>query len=93
MKEADIDGNGTLEFEEFAGLMSSLMSGGGSGGSSKWEKVFKKFDKDNSGSIDESELKAAIESIGIKIDAKELKKTLKQADLDGNGSLDIDEFA
>jgi Ca2+-binding EF-hand superfamily protein len=53
------------------------MSGGSSGGSSKWEKVFKKFDKDNSGSIDESELKAAIESIGIKIDAKELKKTLK----------------
>jgi Ca2+-binding EF-hand superfamily protein len=69
------------------------MSGGSSGGSSKWEKVFKKFDKDNSGSIDESELKAAIESIGIKIDAKELKKTLKEADLDGNGSLDIDEFA
>ena len=37
MKEADIDGNGTLEFEEFAGLMSSLMSGSSSGGSSKWE--------------------------------------------------------
>jgi Ca2+-binding EF-hand superfamily protein len=72
LKEADIDGNGTLEFEEFAGLMSSLMSEGGSGGSSKWEKVFKKFDKDGSGSIDESELKAAIESFGLKINQKDL---------------------
>ena len=60
LKESDIDGNGTLEFEEFAGLMSSLMSGGGSGGSSKWEKVFKKFDKDGSGSIDAKELGAMI---------------------------------
>jgi Ca2+-binding EF-hand superfamily protein len=52
--------------------MSSLMSEGGSGGSSKWEKVFKKFDKDGSGSIDESELKAAIESFGLKINQKDL---------------------
>ena len=44
----------------------------GSSGSSKWEKVFKKYDKDGSGSIDESELKAAIESIGFKMNQKEL---------------------
>jgi Ca2+-binding EF-hand superfamily protein len=43
-----------------------------SSGSTKWEKVFKKFDKDGSGSIDESELKAAIESIGFKMNQKEL---------------------
>lgn len=50
------------------------MSGdsGASSGSTKWEKVFKKFDKDGSGSIDESELKAAVESFGIKLNQKEL---------------------
>jgi Ca2+-binding EF-hand superfamily protein len=44
----------------------------GSSGSTKWEKVFKKFDKDGSGSIDENELKAAVESFGIKMNQKEL---------------------
>jgi Ca2+-binding EF-hand superfamily protein len=57
LKEADIDGNGKLDSEEFSDLIAKLMgSGVGDSGSSKWEKVFKKFDKDNSGSIDADEL-------------------------------------
>jgi len=43
-------------------------SGIGDSGSSKWEKVFKKFDNDNGGSIDAYELLTACQSLGLKSD-------------------------
>ena len=46
LKEADLDGNGSLDIDEFANLIEKI--------------TFKKFDKDGSGSIDAKELGAMI---------------------------------
>jgi Ca2+-binding EF-hand superfamily protein len=62
MKEHDIDGNGTLDLEEFSNLVDYL--------------TFQKFDADGSGSIDMNELKDACKSLGYDVDKAKLQKIL-----------------
>ena len=45
----DTDGNGVIDFNEFAGLWQYVCD---------WQDVFRSFDLDNSGTIDKNELKA-----------------------------------
>jgi Ca2+-binding EF-hand superfamily protein len=63
MKEADIDGNGSLDIDEFSSFIEKV--------------VFNKFDSDGSGSIDAKELSSAVKSLGIECDAAKLKKIMK----------------
>ena len=44
----DTDGNGVIDFEEFAGLWQYVCD---------WQDTFRNFDLDNSGTIDRNELK------------------------------------
>jgi hypothetical protein len=45
----DTDGNGVIDFNEFAGLWQYVCD---------WQDTFRSFDLDNSGTIDKGELKA-----------------------------------
>ena len=45
----DTDGNGVIDFNEFAGLWQYVCD---------WQETFRSFDLDNSGTIDRNELKA-----------------------------------
>ena len=51
----DKDGSATIDFEEFASLWKYI---------DDWQKCFRSFDKDNSGSIDKNELKLALTTFG-----------------------------
>ena len=51
----DRDGSATIDFEEFASLWKYI---------DDWQKCFRSFDKDNSGSIDKNELKLALTTFG-----------------------------
>merc|ERR1711935_789387 len=56
------------------------------------EEAFSLFDADNSGMIDGTELKTAMEALGFKPKRDEIKKMLADIDKDGNGTIEAAEF-
>ena len=56
------------------------------------DKVFRLFDKDQSGNIDANELKDAMTALGIYTDKDSLKKLMNKADKDGSGTIEEKEF-
>ena len=57
-----------------------------------WEDAFKKFDADNSGSIDKAELKKAMKILGQPITEAEAVSMMEEADADNSGEIDFLEF-
>ncbi|KAI3380773.1 hypothetical protein SNEBB_003269 [Seison nebaliae] len=55
-------------------------------------QVFKFFDRDNSGKIDQSELKNAYREIGCNFSDEEIESMIQMADIDGNNKIDLQEF-
>ena len=56
------------------------------------EKVFKLFDDDNPNKISFRNLARVAEELGENIDDEELQDMINQADRDGDGEINIDEF-
>ena len=54
----DRDGNGTINFQEFAQLWKYVTD---------WQNTFRQYDQDRSGTIDHRELKTALTSFGKNI--------------------------
>merc|ERR1711970_1436213 len=55
-------------------------------------EAFNLFDGDQSGAIDVRELKAAMRALGFEVKNEELQDMINQADRDGDGEINIDEF-
>ncbi|KAA6389369.1 MAG: putative calmodulin 1b [Streblomastix strix] len=56
-------------------------------------EAFSLFDRDGSGQIDESELKAVMnDCLGLKMTDKEVKDMISEIDRNKNGQIDFDEF-
>merc|ERR1712170_82799 len=79
--DVDNDGNGTIEFAEFLMMMTAKM--GEKDTREDIEKVFKLFDDDNTNKISFRNLARV---------AEELQDMINQADRDGDGEINIDEF-
>ena len=58
----------------------------------KLRPVFDKFDVDHSGSVSTAEMGAMLTQIGMQKTPRELKKLMVEADPDGSGEIDFDEF-
>merc|ERR1712167_257800 len=87
--DVDNDGNGTIEFAEFLAMMTGKM--GEKDTREDIEKVFKLFDDDNTNKISFRNLALVAEELG-NIDDEELQDMINQADRDGDGEINIDEF-
>merc|ERR1712036_203896 len=81
VSDIDGDGNGTIEFVEFLQMMTGKM--GEKDSREDIEKVFKLFDDDNTNKISFRNLARVDEELGDMIN---------QADRDGDGEINIDEF-
>jgi len=55
-------------------------------------KAFDFFDADKNGKIDKSELEAVLKEANIAYTQQQLETFMSRIDLDGNGSIDYDEF-
>ncbi|CAF1114127.1 unnamed protein product [Adineta ricciae] len=66
----DQDGSATIDFKEFTALWNFI---------TQWEKVFRGFDEDKSGSIDKNEFRKALTSFGM-------------FDQDNSSTIDFQEF-
>eukprot|EP01066_Platyproteum_vivax_P008937 Platyproteum_vivax@DN387_c0_g1_i1.p1 len=56
------------------------------------KEAFDLFDTDGSGSIDKEEILTAFKALGFEVDPNEIKKMIKEVDLDGGGDVGFDEF-
>ncbi|XP_027931502.1 calmodulin-like protein 11 isoform X2 [Vigna unguiculata] len=90
MSEVDTDGNGTIEFGEFLNLMARKMKE--SEAEEELKEAFRVFDKDQDGYISASELRSVMRTIGEKVTDEEVAQMVKEADLDGDGLVDYEEF-
>ena len=73
-------------FEEAKALYAKLLD-------SDVKPAFNEFDKDQSGSIDKAELGELSKKLGNELTDADLTTALKDLDLNGDGVIDIDEFA
>lgn len=90
INEVDADGNGKIDFAEFVTLMARKMNN--TDKDSEIFEAFKVFDKDGSGKIDATELRNIMLSLGENLSDEEVNQMIKEADLNGDGEIDFDEF-
>ena len=90
INEVDVDGNGTITFDAFRGLIDRKLRN---------EKVeeeiietFKKFDKDNDGLISANDIYELMKMFGQGITKPEAEEMVKNVDLDGDGFVNYQEF-
>ena len=90
IKEVDTNGDGTIDFPEFLNLMAKKMQDTDT--EDDLREAFKVFDKDNDGYILAAELRHVLTSIGEKLTDEEVDEMIKEADIDGDGQINYDEF-
>ncbi|XP_042059776.1 calmodulin-2/4-like isoform X1 [Salvia splendens] len=90
INEVDIDGNGTIEFAEFLNLMANKMKE--TDAEEELKEAFKVFDTDQNGYISATELRHVMINLGEKLTDEEVEQMIREADLDGDGQVDYDEF-
>ncbi|XP_042436443.1 calmodulin-like protein 11 [Zingiber officinale] len=90
MREVDSDGSGTIEFGEFLNLMARKMKE--SDGEDELREAFKVFDKDQDGYISAMELMNVMVTLGEKLTEEEVDQMIREADLDGDGQVNYEEF-
>ncbi|KAL7081155.1 hypothetical protein ACP275_14G021600 [Erythranthe tilingii] len=90
MNEVDSDRNGTIEFAEFLNLMSRKMKE--IDADEELKEAFKVFDKDQNGYISANELRQVLMNLGEKLTDEEVQQMIREADLDGDGQVNFDEF-
>ncbi|KAJ9577040.1 hypothetical protein L9F63_006388, partial [Diploptera punctata] len=90
VNEVDQDGNGTIEFNEFLQMMSKKMKG--ADGEDELREAFRVFDKNNDGLISSTELRHVMTNLGEKLSDEEVDDMIREADLDGDGMVNYEEF-
>ncbi|KAI1811359.1 putative calmodulin [Poronia punctata] len=88
----EVDGNnsGTIDFAEFLTMMARKMNSTDS--EEEIREAFKVFDRDNNGFISAAELRHVMTSIGEKLTDEEVEEMIREADQDGDGRIDYNEF-
>jgi calmodulin len=90
INEVDADGNGTIDFPEFLTMMARKMKDTDS--EEEIKEAFKVFDKDGNGFISSAELRHVMTNLGEKLTDEEVDEMIREADVDGDGQINYDEF-
>ncbi|KYQ99709.1 calmodulin [Tieghemostelium lacteum] len=90
INEVDQNGNGTIDFNEFIRMMSRKMQDNDT--EEEIREAFKVFDKDGNGFISAAELRHVMTSLGEKLSNEDVDDMIREADLDGDGQINYDEF-
>merc|ERR1711872_1002088 len=88
--EYDVNGDGTIDFDEFLEMMRKQAEQ--QDNSAELKEAFKIFDRDGNGYIDAAELKKVVTLYGERLSLEEAEELLNEADMDGDGKLDFEEF-
>jgi len=101
INEVDADGNGTIDFPEFLTMMARKMKDTDSEEEIReafrvfvcfWNKSPSTFDKDGNGFISAAELRHVMTNLGEKLTDEEVDEMIREADIDGDGQVNYEEF-
>merc|ERR1712107_110514 len=90
INDIDKDGSGTIDFNEFLNMMTARM--GDRDSREEIVKVFRLFDDDETGKISFKNLKRVAQELGENMTDEELQEMIDEADRDGDGEVNEDEF-
>ncbi|OCT99825.1 hypothetical protein XELAEV_18005608mg [Xenopus laevis] len=90
ISDIDKDGSGIIDFEDFLSLMTQKMSEKDS--KEEIMKAFRLFDDDNTGKISFKNLKRVAKELGENLTDEELQEMIDEADRDGDGEINEQEF-
>merc|ERR1719331_1304433 len=90
INEIDQDGNGAISFNEFVWLMTREIHD--SDIEEEIREAFRVFDKDGHGFIPVPDLQHVLQTLGDKLSADETQELISEADLDGDGNVNYEEF-
>jgi calmodulin len=90
IQEIDADGSGTIDFPEFLTMMARKMKDTDS--EEEILEAFKVFDKDGNGFISAAELRHIMTNLGEKLTDEEVDEMIREADIDGDGQINYEEF-
>mmetsp|Transcript_1314 Transcript_1314/g.2033 ORF Transcript_1314/g.2033 Transcript_1314/m.2033 type:complete len:149 (+) Transcript_1314:117-563(+) len=90
IREADKDGNGTIDFSEFIEMMPRQEKDDNA--EEEMLEAFQVFDTDGNGSITADELRQIFMNLGEKLTDEEITDMIKEADMDGDGEINYQEF-
>lgn len=88
--ESDLNGDGTIDFEEFLEMMKKKSSE--TDQTEELRQAFRIFDKNRDGFIEAKELRWVTTTLGQRLTNEEITAFMNEADLDGDGKLNFDEF-
>ncbi|URD87526.1 hypothetical protein MUK42_26602 [Musa troglodytarum] len=105
INEVDADGNGTIDFPEFLNLMARKMKDTDSeflnlmarkmkdtDSEEELKEAFRVFDEDQNGFISAAELRHVMTNLGEKLTDEEVDEMIREADVDGDGQINYEEF-
>ena len=81
--------NGAVDFNDFIEMM---LKTGTNSNDTDTAHAFKVFDRDGDGQITAEELKLTMNSLGEPLTEVEVKMMILEADVDGDGQINFDEF-
>ncbi len=90
INEIDANGDGTVDFPEFLTMMGRKMNDVES--EEEVLEAFKVFDKDGNGFISAAELRHIMTNLGEKLSDEEVDEMIREADIDGDGQINYEEF-
>ncbi|XP_065064908.1 neo-calmodulin-like isoform X2 [Rhopilema esculentum] len=90
IKEVDVDGNGEVDFSEFVQMMKTQMKNRDA--NRELMEAFQVFDCNRNGRISPTELKDTMKNLGQELTEEQLKLMILEADYNGDGVIDFEEF-
>ncbi|XP_039265021.2 troponin C, skeletal muscle-like [Styela clava] len=96
IEEVDVDGSGTIDFDEFLIMMVMQIAEEGKNlGEEELKDIFRLFDVNGDNFIDWPELKNALMSLNVdpKVETWEVDELFRDADKNGDGSIDVEEWS
>ncbi|GFE53837.1 calmodulin [Babesia ovis] len=90
INDIDTSGTGAIDFPEFLILMARKMKEGDT--EEELVQAFKVFDRDGNGFISAQELRHVMTNLGEKLTNEEVEEMLREADVDGDGKINYEEF-
>ncbi len=90
ISDIDKDGNGTIDYSEFLEMMTTKMSEKDS--REEILKAFRLFDDEEKGKISFRNLKRVAKELGENMTDEELHEMIEEADRDGDGEINEEEF-
>ena len=90
IKEVDLNGNGVIDFNEFLYLMVKRMKENDT--EEELIEAFKVFDRDGDGYVTAHELRNVMTCLCEETSPEEAEEMIKEADIDGDGQIDYQEF-